>query len=352
MYVPKNINYALIWAFLLVFLFACEQTEINTPAEVSEFENGILMVGEGQFNNGNASLDFWDKQEEVVQEKVFETANNRPLGDVFQSMHVQDQQAYLVLNNSGLVEIVDLENMESVRQLSGFTSPRYILPIHSAKAYVTDLYADAISVVDLNSGEIEKSISMTSWTEQMILTDNEVWVNVPWLFSDEPSRFVYAIDSATDTVIDSVEVGIDPVAMVKTGDDAIWVVCKGNPSTNEKGGVYRVNTNQRMASLEIPFEDFDLNFAPRIVYDAPNDYLYFTKKEVFRYDLNTGELTEFVKAEGRDFYALGVDPNNGHVFLSDAIDFQQRSTIFEYDQLGTELRSFKGGIGTNGFIFN
>ena len=54
---------------------------------------------------GNAELGFINNGLKQRLDNVFQSANNRNLGDVFQSMNIINEQAYLVINNSGKIEI-------------------------------------------------------------------------------------------------------------------------------------------------------------------------------------------------------------------------------------------------------
>jgi DNA-binding beta-propeller fold protein YncE len=341
----------IFFVFATFFFSACEDEAVpDNPDNSSNFENGVFIISEGQFNNGNASLSFFDLEKQELQENIFQSVNNRALGDVFQSMSISGDVAYLVLNNSAKVEVVNSRNMESIAQIEGLSSPRHFVKIDNEKAYVSDLYADGISVVNLDDYSIQGTIPMRSWTEQMLEVGTEVWVAMPWLFQDEPSPYIYAIDSYFDSVVDSVEIGIDQVAML-IDNDFLYVYCKGNPNTDIKGGIIRMNTQTREVNTIASFEDFDFNFAPRMVMH-PNGKIYFTKKGIFSLDIETGTLTKVIEEDGRDFYGLGIDPANGHLWVSDAIDFQQKSNIFEYTAEGVLVQSFKGGIGTNSFYFN
>lgn len=341
----------IFFVFAALFFPACEDEAVpDDSGNSSNFENGVFIISEGQFNNGNASLSFFDLEKQELQENIFQSINNRVLGDVFQSMSISGDLAYLVLNNSAKVEVVNSRNMESITQIEGLTSPRYFVKIDNEKAYVSDLYADGISVVNLSDYTIQGTIPMRSWTEQMLEVGTEVWVAMPWFFQDEPNPYIYVVDSYFDSVVDSVAIGIDQVAML-TDNDFLYVYCKGNPSTDVKGGIIQMNTQTRAVNTLVPFQDFDFNFAPRMLMH-PNGKIYFTKKGIFSLDIETGNLTKVIEEDGRDFYGFGINPANGHLWVSDAIDFQQKSNIFEYTAEGVLIQSFKGGIGTNSFYFN
>lgn len=87
---------------------------------------------------------------------VFKQANNKVLGDVLQSMSIINDKLYLVVNNSGKVEVLDKRNFISISTIAGLRSPRYIEAVSSNKAYISDLYDKAITVIDLSNNSVLK----------------------------------------------------------------------------------------------------------------------------------------------------------------------------------------------------
>ncbi|MES2778319.1 MAG: DUF5074 domain-containing protein, partial [Bacteroidota bacterium] len=63
-------------------------------------KGSIMMINEGNFQFGNASLTVYDFNNDIVYPDVFENTNGRKLGDVFQSITVANGKAYLIVNNS------------------------------------------------------------------------------------------------------------------------------------------------------------------------------------------------------------------------------------------------------------
>ena len=51
-----------------------------------------------------------------------------------------------------------------------------------------------------------------------------------------------------------------------------------------------------------------------------------------------------ISENNRLFYALGVNPKNGEIFVCDAIDYVQAGVVYRYDKSGQEIHSFHTGI--------
>ena len=131
----------------MIFIDGCEQSEIlNTDNDLpGSFKPGVFIINEGNIGWGNGSVSFFDFTELKVYNHLFQKANNRVLGDVPQSMFIMDNLGFIVVNNSGKIEVVNMDNFRSVNTITGLTSPRYFLPVSESNAYVSDLYSGSIT---------------------------------------------------------------------------------------------------------------------------------------------------------------------------------------------------------------
>jgi hypothetical protein len=128
-----------------------------------------------------------------VLNDIFKTINGRTLGTFVQSMNIINDKAFIVVNGSAKVEVVNKTSFASLKTISGFRGPRFILPVSSDKAYISDWFANNIKVVDLNSLTITDSIPTGEGQNTMAMINNKVYVaNIGG----------YGIDS-TVTVIDA-----------------------------------------------------------------------------------------------------------------------------------------------------
>src|SRR5690606_32908311 len=101
-------------------------------------ENGVLVLNEGSYGLSNASVTLFHKESKSVTNNIFSYTNNRPVGDVLQSMFVHQDKGYLVGNNSKTIEVVNIGNFQSMGVITNLQQPRYFTAQDHHKGYVTD----------------------------------------------------------------------------------------------------------------------------------------------------------------------------------------------------------------------
>jgi hypothetical protein len=62
--------------------------------------DGAFIINEGNFRWGNGSLSFYSYDSSRIYNSVFESVNNRPLGDVPFSLAESENSLFIVVNNS------------------------------------------------------------------------------------------------------------------------------------------------------------------------------------------------------------------------------------------------------------
>lgn len=337
--------------FILLFtltagLFSCDDKPIPKDDLIIEPTNkgSVWIINEGNFQFGNATLTVLDFDKNQLFENVFETSNGRKLGDVFQSATVINKKAYLVVNNSQKIEVCNQSSLKAEATITGFTSPRYIIEATSGKAYVTEYYANAIRIVDLQSNQIIGSIAINGWGEEMVAINQKVFVTNP------RNNQVIVIDAFTNNIIDSIPVGIAPSSIVADTAKNVWVLCKGNNSTPATLHSIDVSGLKILKTVVLPRTQTE---ATRLRIYAPNNKLYWLSKHVFSASATDSITTptETINGVGFNFYGLGINPKNGELYVSDAKDFVQNSNILRYTNSGAFKAEFKAGIISGDFYF-
>lgn len=343
----KPIKLCLLIASVLL-LGSCRKDippdKVETPVSISG--GGVFITNEGNFLFGNSKVSYYDAATGTVVEDLYEPANGEPLGDICQSLYIFNGKIYIVVNNSGKVAVVNKSTFTTVATINGFTSPRFFLPVSNSKAYVSDLYADAIAVVDLTTNTISGSIPCQGWTENLVLAYGNAYITNA--YSDK----VYIVNTATDELTDSIQVGYGPNSIFEDKYGTLWVLCGGNQS-NLSAGLYRIDPLTNVVTNSFVFPSVTDN-PQKLCMNGSKDTLYYLNNAVFRLPVNATTLpaTAVIEQGSAVFYGLGIDPITSQIYVTDAIDYVQKGLVSRYSPQGTLINSFLVGINPNGFYFN
>jgi hypothetical protein len=328
----------------------------NPPVLPDSYENGIFIVNEGNFNWGNASVSFINGKDYLVHNNIYQLANNKNLGDVAESMKVFNNRGFIVVNNSNTVEVVSLIDFKSIKTITGFNSPRNIEIIDSNKAYVTNMVSD-IAVVDLKSLTITKTIHFQDWTESMIRYGDYVFVtNIGNYISPNSKRKakIEIIRVIDDQVVDSIITGKEPLSILIDRKQKIWVLCTGGFDNYEAPSLLRIDPVLNIVEKTFMFNK-GIDSPSRLCINPSGDTLYYLNNGVHKMAVNASSLPAqpFIPSDGHLFYGLGVNPVNGNLFVSDAVDYVQNGWVYQFNQSnGNLIKAFLAGRIPGSFCFS
>ena len=307
--------------------------------------NRVWVCNEGNFQQGNSELGIYNPDKLEYSPQVFEMVNGKSIGDVLQSIYFFDDLAYLIVNNSGKIVVVDTSSFALVKEIPGFNSPRYMLQVAPSKAFVSDLYSDEISVLDLENDSILKTIPCGNWTEKMIQFQNKVFATLP--LHDQ----VYVLDAFSYQVLDSISVAFGSNSLVLDKNQNLWVLCSGSGSENRAGGLYKIDPNNHTIQSQWPLNESKL--PSHLSIDAQGENMYFIYKDLFKMNISDPGIpsTPFFHANGKVFYGMNLDQSRNEIYLANAKDFVQKGEALRLDSNAAIISTFPTGFNPNGFYF-
>ncbi len=336
-----------LYIFCMILVAISCQKDKPQPIPVVIKPSSVYIANEGNFGWGNGEISLYDPDTKAIENNLFFRNNNYKLGDIAQSISEHNGKYYIVVNNSGKIEVVNKTDFKHSATITGFKSPRFFMPVNASTAYVSDLYDNKISVVDLNSNTITKHIPIYGWTEEMLLYNDAVYV------SNLYSNYIYKIDTKTNTLSDSTKVfyGSNSLAKDKAGN--IWVASLGDSLKGFKGGITCIASNGKDILKSIPLTNAK-EYISDLRMNKTEDTLYYINKHIYVFPINSVALptSPIFTSNGNNFYGLGVDPVSSLVYVADAKDYITNGMVYIIDpQLKTTINSFKTGIIPNGFLF-
>ena len=325
--------------------------------EIHDNYSGVFILNEGNFMSENASISYYNFDSAQVHNNLFFNANGSHLGDVAQSMRIHKGFGYVVVNNSGKIQIIDIEDFGLAGKITNLTSPRYIEFINDDKAYVTDLYAKKISIINPMSQSIEGNINLDNGTgnffqhssEQILLWENKAIVNC-WSQDNQ----ILILDTRNDSILDSVRVAKQPNSIVLDKNNYLWVLSDGGfqgSSYGQTNGALQcidLETKSIIFNLEFPIADSPGN----LIINGTKDTLYYINKHVYLMPIESNTPELFLAGNnGQIFSSIGLHPTKSEIYVGDAINYTQPGKVFRYRTDGTLVDQFNVGIIPTQFIF-
>lgn len=333
-----------LFKLLLMFvpiLVSCERAD---DPSLFPTGSGYFLLNEGNYLAGNGSLSFYSTETKKIYNELFRTENERALGDIPSFMAVDGDRGFIIVNNSGTLEVVDMLTMESLATITGLNSPRQ-MAINGRRGYVSSLYSTEVTVIDIDKMEITGHFDIECNSEAMAIADGKLFT-AHWSGGNK----IVVTDLETEEVLTSVTVGLEPESMVLDRNGRLWVLCTGGWNGEEIPRLVRINTATYEKEAEMFFRTVSDN-PSSLTANAAGDTLYFLDEGVRRMPVTASALPSdvFISAGDRLFYKLAAGPG-GQVAVTDAIDYQQRGDLLVYNSRGVLEDTEQAGI-IPGFMF-
>ena len=351
--------FSILCVLAAAVLVGCNPNEGQNPDEnFVPYGDGVFILCEGSYGAGNASLWFYNPTSGEVIADVFGKANEAMLGDVGQSLYMYNGLLFVVVNNSGVVWVLDRTTGKVKASFENLTSPRFVAIDNSGtKGYISQLYTNEIITFDPRTLTQTGTITLENVvsSEQMAVVGDKLFV-ASW----SNDHKITVLDTTTNKQITTFEVGVQPYSMVVDKNNTLWVVCDGGNEystlpegvTMEAPSLWRINTETLAATKTQTFEAGGY-FRSRLAINGPGDTLYFIYDAVWAIDVATGKLPSepLITIEGWGQYGLDVDPTSGDIYIADAKDYVSNGEVARYGADGVLKTTFEVGLLPSKFAF-
>ncbi len=353
----KRINFlAFISGLMALFFVSCSDPEPVLPELPFHVKPpGVFVVNEGNFTFGNASLTYFNTQNNSVVQDMFYVVNGVPLGDVANFMEIKNNVGFIVVNNSGVIYLIDTETGVFKGKIDGLVSPRELAFLDNGKMIVTDLAEPYLTVINEHQGARPyNKINLNGYTSESIkIVRDKIYVN-SWsaMYQEKKNNQVLVVDALSLDLIDSIRVVMEPNSMAVDKDRNLWVLCSGGYMHEERAALIKIETTTDSVTMVYEFPE-NMDYPTELHINALGDELYYLNKDVYALSVSADSLPSepLIFSGEKTFYALGVDPQTNYIFVSDALDYMKRGKVYIYDAQGNFLKDFGAGIVPGYFAF-
>lgn len=337
--------------FLLLTVFvlgACTKVEPNDPPISVDPVNPIRMIiaNEGQYGNATASLTAVMNDGGVFND-VFRTKNNRPLGDVAQSIAYHDKMFYVTLNNSRKIEVMKEDDFESVAtiQVPKGSIPTYMQYLGGDSMAVSDKGSGLLVIIDTKQHVVRRQISGVGSGNQMVVVGNKLFLAGGTL------RCFTLGDIRTEsmrTIVDNSGNGFSVA-----GDSKLVVDKHGRVWVLNSSKLVCIDPVTEKVVKELPFTGVSVGaWDGRLDISPDGERLYFAAsvgrvKGVLRLSVDaTAAPTEllFPMMGVRIQYNMAVSKQETILVCDVEYGSIARGKVHEYDTKGQVLRTIEAGI--------
>ena len=201
-------------SFIVYLIFS----SCSNPAVSEESATELIFVAcEGNFGASNGSIYTLKSNGNV------EFIDN--VGDVVQSMEVYGDKLIVVVNNSHMIKIYDIDDdglkLPGIAISTNNSSPRELVVLND-KVYFTNWNSKDVKVLNLFNYVIETSIPVDGLPESIKSNGSSLWVGIMMNEDYSSANQVVEININTNEVINTYDVGLGPTDLV-VDDDKVYI---------------------------------------------------------------------------------------------------------------------------------
>lgn len=345
---------------LIALSSACDKDEDPKPDQRPDLSTeGVYILNSGKLNSNNASLSYFNPKTQILSTDVFQQQNDKKLGDTGQDMLIYGAKMYVAVYQSNIIYVLDKEgnilNSQSPQREGIAQKPR-AFAAHKGKVYVS-LFDGYLAKIDTATMMIEQQVKVGRNPEQIAIANNKIYVaNSGGMDYPNYDQTVSVVDINSFEVSKTIDVVSNPTSIIADAQGNVYVKSSGNygeiPSAFQKID----SKTDQISVLE------GINVANMSLY---NDKLYIVSSE---YDANWNQIVSFQifdtktdKLISENFISDGtkiekpqsisVDSSTGNIYISTS-DYINSGDMYIISPEGKLIHKFDtGGLNPIGAYF-
>ena len=357
----------------LVSVFACQKDPIpekdstltGTEVDVSGVSAGIkkvFMLNEGSMGSNNSTLDFLRISDGNYITGAFKKMNpdiGAGLGDVGNDIVVIGNEVWMVINNSGIVEVVSAKDETEIAAIQ-VPTPRniaydntYAYVTSWASAYANGAYDEygyytvtdyknvkgQVYRINLNTKKVEGSVEVGYQPEGIACYNGKLYVaNSGGISSQLPPDFSYdntvtVIDTKTFKAVKTLDVQINLKSVFSDGKGNVYVTTLGN-YWDVHSGVYIIDASDKVKHVSDYVSVAALHDGTLYCIGAEEEFDWLAAKTWKAFSVKDGaKAASSLKMDGTNPYGLFALGNDAFL-VSDAGDYFNPGTVSLYSKGG------------------
>ena len=321
-----------------------KEEQKTTPGEettTGAYSNATFVVCQGNFQQNEGSIDAIING--VVTKDIFQKENGRPLGDIAQSMIKTGDKAFIVMNNSGKVEAVNVHTFKSEGICKGLSYPRYVANRNDEEIFVSNGNGlsddDYVYVINKQTMQKTDSVPTGFGPNTMVVSNGKLFVANSGGWSTD--KTITVIDTKTLAVEKTITVGDNPYDMDIDENGNIIVFCQGASTYDEawnvipltNAAIYTINGSTLEASATIEF-DHQLQSTGYNLIAYNNGIIYYIDNGINTF--SKGETNKIIEGS---FFSISIDPTTNDIWVGETPQNSLHSEK-QYDKAGNLIKTY------------
>ena len=348
-------KYLFINFVVLVLLFTACKPEEN---EEVNYDFTVFVLNEGLWNMNNSSLTAYHSETKKHCSDIFKEENARKLGDVANDVLIYGSKIYIVVNMSGLVEVVDVYTGKSIRQIallneSGVNRQPRCISKYKNKIYCC-CFDGSVIRIDTSTLKVDGIVQAGENPDGICVANHKLYVsNSGGLNFPDYGNTLSVFDISSFKLLKTLKVGTNPTLIKADDYGDVYVMLRGNYSDIQPC-LQRIDANKDTVVQTFSFKLSNFDIAGEKLYFYYYDYSDESVKfQVLNVKTETLVNTSFMKdnVQLKTPYGIDVNPNDGSVFITDALDYQSSGDVYCFTQNGKLSYRFEAGLCPKKTVF-